>query len=335
LSVVATAWDALRAEARQEPGWHLRRIHVSAPCTIFAALRQPGEAPGLVVEVPAEAVPFDVDLPQSRGLSVEGQLLGPSHGGRARFSLALSDPAYLDVFAVLCDHVAGAAAGMATARLGVREWLRQLHVWQAFLARHGAGGLSDQAVIGLMGELVLFRDHLAVRVGAEAAVLAWAGPAGEPNDFSLPGGFLEVKASARQAPDAIPIANLAQLDDRRGAILLAHVRFRPDPAGETLPDLVAAVRLLLEGLPRPLTDFNARLLAAGYLDMHADLYADRWKAHRLDLYAVHDDFPRLTRADVRAGVRDCSYSVSISDCAPYIAADSDLDTLVGAIPRGR
>ncbi|WP_163613932.1 PD-(D/E)XK motif protein, partial [Klebsiella variicola] len=69
-------------------------------------------------------------------------------------------------------------------------------------------------------ELIFLRDELAPRVGLGAAVAMWAGPSGEPNDFALPGGFVEIKATTRQAPELIDIANADQLDDSRGRILL-------------------------------------------------------------------------------------------------------------------
>jgi hypothetical protein len=335
VSAAEAAWEALHGEGRHEAGWHLRRIHVAAPCEVFAGLRQPGEVLGLVLEVPIEAVPADIDLPQSRGFSLEAQLLVPSHGGRVRFSLTLTDPAYKSVFAVLCDHVAEAAAAAPTPRLGLREWLRQLHVWQDFMARHGPGGRSNEAVLGLIGELVVLKDQLVPRLGGDAAVVAWAGPRGEPNDFEFAGGYLEVKATSRQAPDTIQISNLDQLDDRRGAIMLANVRLRPDPGGASLPGLVSAFRqILATGQGRSLAEFNARLIAAGYVDVHADLYPSAWATDRIDLYTVRADFPRLTHHDVRVGVRSCSYSIVIADCASYLATTDDLDALVGPRAHG-
>jgi hypothetical protein len=335
VSVVTTVWEALRREARAEAGWHLRRIHGNAPCEIFAGLRQPGGVQGLVLEAPVEAVPPELDLPQSRGFSLEAQLLGASHGGRVRFALALADPAYESVFAALCDHVAAAAAAAPTARLGLRDWLRQLHVWQEFMARHGPGGLSPEAVLGLIGELVILKDSLAPHLGVAAAVAAWSGPAGEPNDFELAGGYLEVKATSRQAPDVLQVSNLDQLDDRRGVIFIASLRLRPDPAGATLPGLVSELRRITSGVSgRVLADLNTRLLAAGYVDAQADLYPSTWMAERTDLYLVRDDFPRLTARDVRPGVRSCSYTIALADCAPYLASRADLEGIMGTRANG-
>lgn len=330
MSVAAAAWCALRGEARPESGWHLRRIYVAAPCEIFAGVRQPGDIQGLILEAPADAVPADIDLPRSRGFSLDAQLIGDGYDRRVRFTLALIDRAYGSVFAVLCDHVAEAARAAPNARMALREWIRQLHVWQEFMARHGPDGLSDQAMLGLFGELTILRDRLAPLIGVDAAIMAWAGPRGEPNDFELVGGCLEVKATSRQAPSLIQISNLDQLDDHRCTILLAIIRLRLDAEGASLPELISDLRGRMgDDQGRLLAEFNARLIAAGYVDVHANLYLTTWKTDRIDLYSIRDNFPRLTRRDVPGGVRDCSYSVTIVDCAPYLTTDADLDLLAG------
>lgn len=336
MSISLSAWAALRAENRQEGGWHLRRIYPQAHCELFGAIRQPGEKKGLILEVPSDAVAPDIVLPQSKGFSVETQLLGSSAHGQVRFSLVLSDAAYETVFAVLCDHVSEATASAPSPRMALREWVGQLHVWQDFLARHGTGGLSDEAVVGLIGELLILHDELIGRVGAGAAIAAWAGPRGEPNDFELLGGFLEIKATARQAPDVIQIANLNQLNDERGLIVLANVRLRADSAGQSLPDLVSQVRERIGVLdPRLLREFNASLLAVGYVDVHAGLYPGRWVVRRIDYYEVRENFPRLIPSDVRPGVRSASYSIVVADCAPFLVGAEVLVRLTAGQSDGR
>ncbi len=328
MTAVAEAWAALEAEGRREPGWHIRRVHPAAPCEILAGLRRPDDIPGLLLEVPVDQVPPDLALPRSNGFIVETALLGSGHAGVVRFSLALTDRSYGAVFTVLCEDVAEAAAAASTPRLALRNWTGRLHIWQAFMARHGSGGLSDAAVTGLVGELIFLRDELAPRVGLGAAVAMWAGPSGEPNDFALPGGFVEIKATTRQAPELIDIANADQLDDSRGPIVLGHVRLRLEGGGATLPQLAADVRRQLAGeAPQSLADFDGRLLAAGYLAAHDDLYARAYRRDRLELFDVTGAFPRLTRAGLGAGIRNCSYTIELAACVPFAVEPAVLDAL--------
>lgn len=327
MTAVAEAWAALEGEGRREPGWHVRRVHPAAPCEMLAGLRQPDNIPGLLLEVPTDQVPPDLALPRSNGFIVEPALLG-GHAGIVRFSLALTDRSYGAVFTVLCEDVAEAATVAATPRVALRNWTGRLHIWQAFMAKHGSGGLSEAAVTGLVGELIFLRDELAPRVGIGAAISMWAGPHGEPNDFALPGGFVEIKATARQAPELIEISNAEQLDDGRGQILLGHVRLRPDGDGATLPQLAADVRRrLAREAPHLIAEFDGRLLAAGYLTAHDDLYVRTYRRDRIDLFNVTGTFPRLTRSELRDGIRTCSYTIELSACSPFVVGPAALDAI--------
>lgn len=335
MSIVSGAWIALRQEARREPGWHLRRIHPSAPCEILAGVHQPGAMPGLLLEIPVSDVPADLVLPQSKGFMVEPLLLGSSISGRVRFALVLTDRAYETVFTVLCEDTTATAFRAGTPRAALRDWIGRLHVWQEFMARHGGAGLSETAVLGLIGELIVLRDHLSPLVGIRTALDMWSGPAGEPNDFALPGGFLEIKATSRQAPELIEIANADQLDDGRGTILLGHMRLRPAPGGFTLPQLIDEIRtLLIHQAGDRVADLDRLLMAAGYVHAHADLYTRAFTCDGMGLYHVSGDFPRLARSDLRPGVRACSYSIELRACAPFAAPPSALAGMIGNLGLG-
>jgi hypothetical protein len=247
-----------------------------------------------------------------------------------RFALTLSDRSYATVFGVLCEDVAAAAARAGTSKGALRDWTGRLHVWQAFMARHGPGGLSESAVLGLMGELFLLRDELIPLIGVRSAVEVWSGPLGEPNDFSLPNGFLEVKTTSRQAPETLEIANTAQLDDTRGRILLAHMRLRPNPTGTTLPQLVSEVRVaIIEQAPDRLADYDNLLMSVGYVHAQSEIYTVTYSHDRTDLYAVEGEFPRLKPSAVPAGVRNCSYTIDLVACGPFLAKWSALADLTG------
>jgi Putative PD-(D/E)XK family member, (DUF4420) len=330
MNVVEDMWKALRAEHRSEPGWHLRRIHPEAPCEILAGIHWPDGTPGLIVEVEASQVPPSIRIPKSAGFQVDTVLLGHSHTGRVRIALSLAHVAYSAVFAVLCNDTTDLAAAQADARSAVSAFIGRLHVWQAFMARHGPDGLSDAAMIGLMGELHVLTDHLAPLVGFERAIAAWAGPRGEPNDFSLASGYLEIKTSARQAPDSLAISNAAQLDIARGRILLGHLRFRQIPEGATLPEMVERARSrLADEAPTAIPAFAALLLAAGYVEAHRENYLLRLKPDGLPLFEVTADFPHIATDDLRAGIRDCSYTIDLGACASWAVPSSILASLAG------
>jgi hypothetical protein len=332
---IAELWEALQTESRSESGWHLRRVDPQSSCDLFAVLRQPGAAPGLLLEVPAEAVPPDIELPRSRGFAVEPKLVGPSHGGTVRFSLWLREAAFASIFPVLCENVASVAVAEPDPSRSLRAWIGRLLAWQDFMARHGPDGLTDEAALGLLGELIVLQQELAPRIGLDGAIRSWAGPRGEPNDFELPGGFLEVKTTAQQVTHSLHVSSVDQLDDKRGRILLVHQRMHLNPAGDSLSGAVDALRrrTVLEA-PASLRTLDQLLLQAGYLDAHAALYRSRFSRERMTLFAVDASFPRIMRADLRAGVRNCAYEIDLASCSPITEPDQALTGLVKAGTHG-
>lgn len=329
MNSVVDAWQALRGEGRSEAGWHLRRLHPETSCHLFAGIHQPDDVVGLILEAEVTALAPSVRIPKSAGFIVETRLVGHSHSGRVRIVLSLSQKAYTSVFATLCSDAVDALVPHRDARAAVTAFIGRLHIWQAFMARHG-DGLSEAGVVGLMGELVALRDYLAPLIGIERAVSAWAGPSGEPNDFCLAGGFLEIKATTRQAPNRLFISSADQLDIGRGRILLGHVRFREGQDGETLPEMVSAIRANLSiAAPAALLEFSAALLAAGYIDAHRDLYELRLARADFELLEVTAEFPHIAANELRNGVSDCTYSIDLAICGEWALPPSALADLAG------
>lgn len=336
MSAVLDAWGALEDERRREPGWHVRQIYPEAPCEIFAGIRQPGSYSGVLLELPVADVPAGLVLPRSTGFVLEPVLLASARDQHVRYALTLSDRNYSNVFSVLCEDVAATAARAQSARGALRDWVTRLHVWQAFMAKHGPGGMSESAVVGLIGELLVIRDQLIPLIGVRAALDAWSGPFGEPNDFALRGGFVEVKTTTGQAPEVLEIANSSQLDDTRGEILLVHVRLRPGPDGITLPQTVTDVRAcVISEAPDRISDLDNLLMAVGYVPAQADLYTAAYTHERSDIFSVAGCFPRLKRCDVPPGVRNCTYTIDLDACLPFLATSSALVAMTGDSLRGR
>ena len=330
MSTVVTTWATVLSEARTDPGWHVRQVYPGAHCDLLAGIHQPNGVPGLLLETALDHVPSSLALPRSAGFEVDTSVVRGQASGRVRFALMLTDPNFAEVFAVLCEDVAAATAEADSSRAAVRSWIGRLHAWQAFMAKHGASGLSEAAIVGLIGELLVLYEKVIPRAGVRSALDTWAGPLGEPNDFSFPRGFVEVKTTSSQMPEALEIANAAQLDDMRGAILLVHIHLRPDPAGTSLPQLVTSIRgTVIHHAPDRVSQFNRLLMSAGYLDVQADLYTAGYVHEWTEIYDVRAEFPRIRGSEIRRGIRKCRYSIELQACAPYLTNESALGAMIG------
>ena len=117
------------------------------------------------------------------------------------------------------------------------------------------------------------------------------------------------------------IANVTQLDETLVEfLLLCHISLVLDGRnGASLPELVDRLRETIQVQDVSVLDsFNAKLIQAGYLDSHRDLYADmRYRLRETTFLKVVEGFPRITAKDLRLGISECSYTVLLTACAPY------------------
>jgi hypothetical protein len=191
------------------------------------------------------------------------------------------------------------------------------------LARNDA--LSEQALRGLLGELIILRDVIAPRFTLAAAVSGWIGPQDAPQDFVIAGIAVEVKTSTPTAT-SLRISSLEQLD-ASCPLFLANVRLSPSSgtqgAAFTPETLIAGLRQELGENTPARAEFDLRLAEAGYQELPA--YAGRW--YQWDgtrYYRIEGDFPRLTLPTVPAGVVAAFYDIALSICAPYEIPEDDL-----------
>jgi hypothetical protein len=279
------------------------RIDARHPHDIYADFVPPATIGLLVL---TQAKPPSVETMQALAIEVRTR-----PDGRWTLRLSLNEPRLRPVFAALCDDVVSCTRqGVAPEHLGDLV-VQRIHHWRALFDRE-AGGLGESVLRGMIGELLVLRDHLIPNLGPLQSIASWRGPAGAPQDFILPDGArLEVK-TIRAHADEVTITNLDQLDGLGDPLTLVTVRVensQPGAAGAvTVPSLISALRLLLTGHSEAERLFD---IALGQL---------RWHEHpshlglalrllAIDPYPVVPAFPKLTRGNVPTGIVEASYRV--------------------------
>lgn len=93
-------------------------------------------------------------------------------------------------------------------------------------------------------------------------------------------------------------------------------------SGETLPDKVRSIRSLLSSDLAALSLFNSKMFEAGYLDAQEIKYLEQhYKIRKECFYSVKGNFPRIRENELRPGVGNVQYGITISDCEPYIVSE--------------
>jgi hypothetical protein len=176
--------------------------------------------------------------------------------------------------------------------------------------------------------LKIFEDFMIPALGADAAVNAWRGPMGAPQDFQFAEVATEVKTRAARSPAVVKISGEQQLHEQPWAHLyLAHLAVdEQEAAGETLPERIASVRRLVSyGASAEL--FEDALLEAGWLEADSDQHTSRGFILRtLEFFEVNGDFPRLTPNMLQDGIGGLSYALSIDAAEPFKVSEEDVKT---------
>ena len=309
-----------------------RRILPDACFDSFLGFEKPSNNRIFLLRVDSANIPDAKLLPHARGFEVRLVTLPDDPQGQSSVLLSQTNDTFRDIFSVLTTDIAYHIAQTKDHKTAVEKFLARLRRWQQFLERSGPEGLGDEAQRGLFGELWFIQHYLLPVRGAQA-ITAWTGPSMTAQDFQLPGLAVEVKTTTAKEHQKLPITGEKQLESSTQIrVFLFHLSLSSQrDTGITLVELVAKVRALLASSPLSLTVFEDALLSAGYLDSHANRYLRLGYLKREHhFFEVKGDFPRIVGDDLRTGVGDVSYSVSVAACMPHQVVEANFVGVLGS-----
>ncbi len=303
-----------------------RRVDASLPWNFFWARSVDGRVL-LTLHHATDSAPT-ASLPRLRDIEVT--LSPPDESGTQYLAFKLLDSNQRDIFRTLCEDIISASTQAESERAAVSAALSRTWRWYHLL-RGGQGTLlSPEEQKGLLGELLVLERRLLPRMDPSSAVTAWRGPLGAPKDFEIARVAIEAKARRGGATPSVSITSESQLDERGVDSLFLHV-VELDEApidsdqGVTLHEVAERIRELLHSVdPESTGILESRLSAAGYRT-EDDYSGDRWLEGATHIYRVSADFPRITSGEVRSGVSNVRYWVSLADCEPFATLASVVD----------
>lgn len=220
-----------------------------------------------------------------------------------------------DIFATICANIVNSIIEAASEKEGVRLVITQMRKWKELFSRRKDQKLSAQEQQGLFGELLFLRKLLLSSIDKVTTTGFWVGPDKAPKDFQSDMWAVEVKTTAANNHSGISINGELQLDETEVEHLFLFnlvVEVLPQE-GQTLQELIADNRQLLKGDNRATSVFEGKLILAGYFDFDEDFYKDRHYHIRKEQYfQVQDEFPRIKKDDLKMGVSDVKYCISLN-----------------------
>ncbi|WP_135849379.1 PD-(D/E)XK motif protein [Serinibacter arcticus] len=240
--------------------------------------------------------------------------------------LVLLNEGSISVFSRLAVDLFARTEDAPDDSMGFSRLVEAVADWRRLLSVPQKVRLGEQAYRGLCAELHFLYFGAYSRTGLmRTAVDSWVGPLGAPQDFEFNDGNVEVK-SVRPLGAAITISSAAQLSTEWSELLLVVHRVEGpleySAEGISAATLVESVRSVLMSEGGGAENLLSRLDRLG-VDISDKYYTSPVRFLSETVYRVDEDFPRITVADVPAGVERVSYQLNLSSIASYIVASSE------------
>lgn len=307
-------------------GLVIRRYSGTVLPDVFVALRQPHKYRAIAASFPKS---LTVNLLSFSNLrDIELQLIpDEKHQDKNILLLSLLDAHHADIFAVLCEDLMHAISHINNQTELLAELLNRFEKWKSLFDKVMSDGLTREEQCGLYGELTFLRKCLERGFDPLAVISSWTGCEGQIRDFQLQRWSVEVKTTYGNNQDRVHVNGERQLDTfNLDKLFLYHLSVEArQNSGENLNQLVASISERLSNNFMALKRFQTKLLTGGYFDRHRDLYASTGYFLRREVfYQVTGSFPRIEQKDLRTGVADVKYSITLTGCNEFVKSEQEV-----------
>lgn len=302
MKTIEDLWSEISIQ--QEHAGTFRRYDDTHPLDLFAGFDLDGRRLLMLVSITAPA-----ELPESGVIDVSVNRRGD---GRFNLLFRLGRPEYQELFGRLCQDLIETSRG-ANPESGMAVLLMRLNRWKRLLESGPRKGLSDIQLRGLFGELWFLRTVAIPGVGPLAAVHAWKGPLGAPQDFQLFDGLVEIKTTL-PGSHKVTISSAEQLEHGNAPMQLAV--YVVDPTlGTSVQTLIELIKAELN-LPSAVTELDLRLAEMGYT-VRQEHDSVLFTILESRFFQVTGLFPSLTVSTLPAGISAVTYDIDLLNCGSY------------------
>lgn len=229
------------------------------------------------------------------------------------------------IFDIIVDDIYNNLSALSNKEQTLTAILKVLTRWKTFFQNDSSITLSDIKQQGLMGELLFLSE--CIRKYGPIAVSFWSGCKEETHDFYFNNHAVEVKTTSTKEPYLFHVSSEYQLylKDVDGLLFLKFFAFRKsNSSGETLPQRIEMIRTELESSGYYKKMFDESLIKYGYFDQLQNQYTTGYHVRESKQFKVDRDFPCITPEDLKKGISNVQYMVSVLQCQPYSITEDDM-----------
>jgi hypothetical protein len=333
---IEDVWDLLGQDGNNVPAGYLtRRILPHVNYDVYLAIEKPSNTRLFMLRFASRCLDRKAIYPSSSSFTVSRIALPQDGDEYGTLQLVLTNPRYQDIFTTLVQDIVTSLSLIPEGQAAVSAFIVRLKRWQAFLEKHNPEGLNTTSQQGLYGELWFLRQLALPHLELFNGIRSWTGPKATQQDFQFTGCAVEVKTTSAKQHQKLTIASERQLDNTgAGTIVLLHLSLDiRQGQSETLPEMVANVRSLVADDVLAKDELENCLFDVGYLDIHASRYEDTgYSIREYNYFKIENDFPRIIESDLRNGVGDVRYTISVAECKRFSISESEVIAMIGGQP---
>lgn len=230
-----------------------------------------------------------------------------------------------DLFCALCGSLFEGLRPVTRPEAALHVALTHIKRWKAFMAGRNARLLSAEEIRGLFAELTFLTSLYREKLSHADAVSAWTGADRVHQDFVFADRAVEVKSLAGTDRSTVRISSEDQLESIQDLLFLVTYRLRETPDSEqarSLNELVLAIEGELQDADT-IEEFGRKLAAYGYAPLQ-EYDKPRFLVSGEQAYHVVEDFPKIVRSGLPAGVTRVKYQIDIERMAPFGCRSEDV-----------
>ena len=236
--------------------------------------------------------------------------------GKWTLLFVLLDPEHQDEFATLCSDMLAVCIGINEEAETLTRMLEAYRSWLDFYKT--SASLTVEVLRGLFGELLFLKEILLTKMTASAAISAWQGPLGSPQDFILDGFRAAEIKTVRPGGVRVKISSLSQLDYMGELYLVVYPLdlVSGKHAGQTTQQLISSIT---QGLNDVDSKAFAERLAALRLDLQHKFVSEiKFQNEEARFYRADTiGFPKLTTESIPLGIDQAKYEIGLAALEPY------------------
>lgn len=326
---ILVAWKALSSTDNQE-GWVTFPLYKHSNWSLLASYNLLKREEAIFLDINySQILESRITLPIAQGFRVQRF----NEAARKGFALVRQVDGDLDLFTKMIVDVCNTIIQYQDLNENklVSVFINRIYAWLSFMSK-GERELSQEAELGLIGELEVILSLISLNLPISEVLNAWKGPLDGLKDFEMGSGAIETKSTLSNQGFVAKINSLEQLDDsEKSPLFLNGYRFSLNSVGKTLTERINLIREQLNDYPAELSRFNNLLLRIGYLESEKENYIRKFKTENSFFWLVDENFPRLVPGNIAVNIRHAKYEI---DLTPFINQSIDLSLVLQKLGIG-